>query len=164
MWSPEWWIDAGIPLVGALASLAVAGVAVFVTWRLAQADRADRSRSKRAEFGSAVNAYLHPRHEPDGGREDAFKTFQRRENDLLSAAAAADNDATRISHWAIRQQSLLWERNAVSSFRGDRDERQAAHESYTFEWEVMNRVHTWVATGQMDFSEIDYSEGLEVAQ
>ncbi|WP_127819093.1 hypothetical protein [Microbacterium sp. CPCC 204701] len=159
-WSPEWWIDAGIPLLGAVGSFAVAIAAVVVTWRLARRDHADRARAKRAEFAYAVNAYLHPRHEPERGKFAAAQTFQRRENDLR-AAAGADDNAPRIAGWIFQQESLLMERNAVASFQGDRDERQSASELYIFGWEVTNRVHNWVSTGQMDFDAIDYSEDLE---
>lgn len=131
----EWLTEFAIPLLGALGSIAVAAIALVVTTRLAQRERADRARSQRAEFAASVDAYLATR----GQSRDA----------LFDAAAVAGGESENVVAW------LEWELAELITLEGrvERDsngrpiDAMAWREFVAREVAIRARVREWVRTG-----------------
>ncbi|WP_229382780.1 hypothetical protein [Microbacterium allomyrinae] len=154
LWTAEWWIDAGIPMLGAIGSFAVAVAAIYVTWRLARLDRNDRERNRRAAFAVAVGDYLDPRLDDAHRRRDPVFGADNR---LFTSAATAGAGATAVARWIVTVEDELFDRSLVRSFVGDGptdSERERDHS--TLVWTITGRVRRWVTTGQMDYSPVDY--------
>lgn len=158
-WSGEWWIVAGIPVAGIVASVLLSLLAIRYTRTLQIREDRERERSGRALFALAVDAYLDPGLDERRANNSAVRLFMRRENRLRHAAVAAGGDAPDIAEWILRESATIFEHNAVRSFAPDVAGEPMPNHAHDILFDVASwRVRQWVQTGDIDTSPIDYVE------
>ncbi|MBB6389985.1 hypothetical protein HD594_000298 [Microbacterium thalassium] len=177
LWSPEWWIDAGIPLLGAVGSLGVAVAAIIVTFGLARRERNEaarrelaeeqaRDRADRAEFLRVAMAQLEQWATAEFSTEEDFRNHARRSRARLYAASAvAGSNAPAIAGWMVDQarRCISWI-ELTKRMRADVEALDHAESPelslaergrqswLTLEASVGYRLRRWVSSGEFDLS------------
>jgi hypothetical protein len=167
-WSAEWWIDAGIPLLGAIGSIAVAAATLAVTIALARWERRDRANEanlqrarekreeeqfaldRRADF-LAVLAELMSDWERNGVLPTRVKaSVPRVMRDVHNAATRSTEDARDVGMWFIREVQV-WAQRMIDGVPDlPSDSPRAGWR--TFDLMVGERLRVWARTGEFDDS------------
>lgn len=174
--SAEWWIDAGIPLIGALGSIAVAVVAVAVTLRLARWERADRLRQegmeeaertrererqqreseqrdsdRRADF-FAVLSEIMTRWQvmPIKTKSEMDAKFTEINATIQAAAVRSTPDAHAVGRWFIQEATACAELVERGIPGLPPRSNHAAAGWRIFSLMIGNRLRPWVRSGALD--------------
>lgn len=168
-WSAEWWIDAGIPLLGVLGSIAVTALVVYVTIRLAKLERQDREREverqkaerereeaqrdreRRGEFLEVASSLLQRWESEQPSDRSAIQLQWLRDSALLRAAAVrATTDAPDVARWLLQEADVAAEiiETGIPGLPPELDHARVG-------WKIFgllagHRLQDWALTGKLD--------------
>lgn len=146
-------LGVGAALLGGLATVTVAALALRQTKRANRLEAEARARAARAEFARAVDKYLTT--VPPLNRLPQSVTIPAMQ-DLHAAAAGVGSDAQSIPGW-IHSTVLAEEGRDAARRQGPPDPHWSDHSpkatvAFIIQIAIRHRLTVWVATGRLDRS------------
>lgn len=163
LWSGEWWVDVGVPVLGVVASTVVAIVAIWITLSHARSETSRRERADRSLVGVAAFEFLEGAQRENRNSADYTKLARAfAETNVpvqpllrwLGEAAVVLHEAWIAAAWDEQESPRDYEYEVQADYRQARDGSPVEQAYRAIVLDIHSRLIGWIRSGDVDASPV----------